>query len=95
MSDIFRYEFQPHLDSIEIESAILLSILATEDLHGETQTLLEVAHYLDAESLTCVVDASTEAGRDFNRLFAGLIRREFGEESFQVERLDSVSTSTL
>lgn len=92
MSDVYRYEFLNHIEPVEIEAAILLSILAAEDLHGQTQTLLGVAYYFDADDRTCVVDATSEAGRDFNRLFAGFVRREFGEASFRVDRIDPVTS---
>jgi hypothetical protein len=39
----------------------------------------------------CVFDAGTPVGRDFNRLFIGFIRREFGEDAFRVERVESKS----
>jgi hypothetical protein len=32
-------------------------------------------------------DAGTPVGRDFNRLFLGFLQREFGPESFRVERV--------
>ena len=36
---------------------------------------------------TSVIDASSEVGRDLNRLFAGFLRREFGPDTFRIERL--------
>ena len=86
---IYRYAFADGVPIEEIEASLVLAIMATESLHGESQTRLDVAHYLDPVRRGCVVDASTPAGRDFNRLFIGFVRREFGEDSFRVERVDS------
>ena len=84
--EIYRYHFEPTVDVTDIEASLLLAVLATESLHGESQVRLEAAHALDAESCTCAIDAGTPVGRDLNRLFVGFLRREFGEDSFHVER---------
>lgn len=63
-------------------------MLATESLHGATQVRLDAAHAVDADKQSCVVDASTPVGRDLNRLFAGFISREFGEDAFRVQRVE-------
>lgn len=89
MSDLYRYEFQNNIEPVEIEAALLLSMLETESLHGEVQTLLDLSHYFDAEARICVIDASSDVGNHFNKLFAGFLRREFGTESFKVERIDA------
>ena len=68
--------------------ALLLAVLATESLHGEAQTRLDAAHYLDLTKRACVIDAGTPVGRDLNRLFTGFLNREFGAEAFDVERVD-------
>ena len=85
---IFRYVFDASNAFSEIETSLLLALLATESLHGESQVRLEAAHALDAKSRTCVIDADGDVGRDLNRLFVGFVRREFGEDTFRVERVD-------
>ena len=65
--------------------------MATESLHGEGQTRLDVAHFLDPTTRACVIDTGSPVGRDFNRLFIGFVRREFGEDAFHVERVESES----
>jgi hypothetical protein len=92
--EIYRYSFDLSVDIAEVETSLLLALLATESLHGESQVRLEVSYAMDAESRTCVVDAASTVGRDMNRLFVGFIRREFGEETFRVGRVDRVSNST-
>lgn len=86
--ELYRYVFTGDVPLEEIEASLLLAILATESLHGEAQVRLDVSHFLDADRRACVIDAGTAAGRDFNRLFVGFLRREFGEDNFQVERVD-------
>ena len=87
--EIYRYVFTPDVPMEDIESSLLLAILATESLHGESQVRLDASHYLDPAARACVIDAGTAVGRDFSRLFTGFVRREFGEDAFQVERVDS------
>jgi len=84
---LYRYAFSPGVPIEEVEASLLLAILATSSLHGETQTRLDAAHYLDATGRACVIDAGTPVGRDLNRLFAGFLSREFGAEAFCVEHI--------
>lgn len=89
--ELYRYEFPPEVPVEEVEASLLLALLATESLHGEVQVRLDASHYLDADRRACVIDAGTPVGRDINRLFVGFLRREFGEDAFSVERVDSAA----
>jgi hypothetical protein len=84
---LYRYTFTPRAPIEEVEASLLLALLATESLHGESRVRLEAAHAWDSEGRSCVIDAGGEVGDDLNRLFVGFIRREFGEDAFQVERV--------
>ncbi|QDU28953.1 hypothetical protein ETAA8_40590 [Anatilimnocola aggregata] len=84
--NIYRYRFNESVPAEEIEAAILLAIWGCEALHGESQTRLDAAHFFDLESKTCIIDAGTDVGRDFCRLFVNFVRRECGDDSFEVER---------
>lgn len=89
LKDIYRYIFTADVPMEEIEASLLLAVVATESLHGESQVRLDAAHAIDADKRSCVVDASTAVGRDLNRLFLGFVRREFGEDAFAVERVNA------
>ena len=88
--EVYRYQFQMSVASEDVESSLLLALLATEFLHGETQVRMDAAHYYDAVQRTCVIDAATTVGMNLNKLFTGFLRREFGPDSFQVERMDKL-----
>ena len=66
---IYRYEFQSGAPMEEVEEALLLAIVATESLHGESEVRLDAAYFLDPAKRVCVIDASTVVGKDVNRLF--------------------------
>ncbi len=89
-TEIHRYSFDPAIVFEDVEASLLLAIFAAESLHGESQVRLDAAHAVDAEQRSCVIDASTQVGRDINRLFIGFVLREFGPDSFHVERVDHV-----
>ena len=84
---IFRYVFDPSVPMEEIEASLVLAIMATESLHGQSDVRLDAAHAFDAAKRTCVIDADTQVGWNLNRLFVGFLSREFGEDSFQVEHV--------
>lgn len=91
MSDpVYHYSFSKDIAVEDIEASLLLAVLGTESLHGESQVRLDAAHFFDLEKHACVIDAATPVGQDLNRLFLGFLRREFGEDAFTVERVDSL-----
>jgi hypothetical protein len=89
--EIYRYAIQPRVPLDEVETSLVLALLTTESLHGESQTRLDAAHYFDTDQRACVIDAHTDVGRDLNKIFTGLLVREFGPDSFRVERVDAES----
>ena len=82
----YCYEFAPTTDLTEIESSLLLSVWATEALHGECQVHLDAEYEFDRIRRRLVADASTPVGVDLNRILIGYFRREFSREDFQVNR---------
>lgn len=90
MSDVYRYTFNSDLPLEEVEASLLLSVWATESLHGESEVRMDASHYLDSAGRACVIDAGTDVGRDLNRLFVGFLRREFSDDQFTVQRLAAV-----
>jgi hypothetical protein len=89
-SHIYRYRFIDSLDLTEVRTTLTLALLATESLHGESRVRLESRYEFDNDDRICRIDASNEVGRDLNRLLLGFISREFGRDSFSVERLTSI-----
>ncbi len=86
-TDLYRYDFDEKVQSEDLEAALLLAIWSCEALHGEAQTRLDAAHFLDPAKRACVIDAGTPVGRDLNRLFVGFIGREIGADAFTVKRV--------
>jgi hypothetical protein len=89
-TEIHRYTFDSAIAFEDVEASLLLAIVAAESLHGESQVRLDASHAVDADQRSCVIDASTHVGRDINRLFTGFVLREFGPDSFRVQRVDHV-----
>jgi len=85
--DIYRYKFDRTVPIHDVEETLLLSVMATESLHGRSLIRLDAAFCLDKGKRSCVVDAATAVGRDIARIFTGFLSREFGEDAFKVERV--------
>jgi hypothetical protein len=83
---IYRYVFVPDVAFDEVKASLVLAIFGTESLHGESRTRLDAAHEVDEHARSLAIDASTTVGRTLNRLFVGFLQREFGPDSFRVER---------
>jgi hypothetical protein len=85
--NIYRFEFVESVSMVEVEETLMLAIIATESLHGESQARLDIEHEFSVEKRTCAINATTSVGADLNRLFVGFVTREFGAGAFQVERV--------
>jgi len=86
--EAYRYCFPSEVLLEEVEATLVLALFAAESIRGESQVRLDAAHHFDLERRVCVIDASTTVGRTLNRLFVGLLTREFGPHAFQVERIE-------
>jgi hypothetical protein len=73
----------------DVRESQLLAVMAAECLHGESRVRLDASYRFNRDRRVCVIDASSDVGRDINRLFAGLAIKEFGKDAFQVERVES------
>lgn len=85
-ADIHRYRFAASIAFEDIEASLVLAVFAAECLHGECQVRLDAAYAVDAAQRCCVIDGTTQVGRDINCLFTGFVLREFGPDSFRVQR---------
>ena len=85
--EVYRYLFGKNVPLDDVEESLLLAVLAVECLHGESRVRMDAGYYLDRKQRACVVDASTPVGQDVSKIFTGFCIREFGADSFKVERL--------
>lgn len=85
-TNVYRYTFSDTASMDDVEASLVLALMASESLHGESQARLDIAHCLDVERRVCVIDGSTVVGQHLNRLFVGFLSREFGPDSFTVSR---------
>lgn len=86
--EIYRYHFSQEVPLKDAEETLLLAVLAAECLHGRSRVRLDASYCMEAEKRICVIDAGSEVGRDIVRIFTGFAIREFGEESFNVRRVE-------
>lgn len=87
MKNGYKYVFNEDVPSNEIESTVLLAVMAAESLHGRSRVRLDAAYRFDRERRVCVIDAGSDVGRDIVGIFTGYILHEFGEDSFKVHRI--------
>ena len=96
--EVHRYEFEASVPTDEIESTLLLAVLAVEGLHGTSRVRLDAKYCFDTEKHACVIDGDTVVGQDISRIFTGFAIREFGEATFTVcraERMPKTETEDL
>jgi hypothetical protein len=92
--DVFRFRFVADVPLDEAEMSLQLATFAVEGLFGPARVRLDVGYHLDAPRNAILVDGTTEVGATVVRVFTGLLLREFGEDSFKVERVGCTSTQS-
>ena len=89
MDGVYRFHFKDKIDARDIEERLCWAVFNAESLFGKPRVRLDVSLYFDQDKKSCVIDKSTDVGRHIAQVFTSLVCREFGEESFTVERLPS------
>jgi hypothetical protein len=87
-TEVYRYRFARSISLQDVEETFFLAVLAAESLHGQSCVRMDASYCMDKAQRACVIDAGTDVGRDISRIFCGLAIREFGEDAFQVERIE-------
>jgi hypothetical protein len=85
---ICRYEFSRQIAMEDVESSLILTQMAAEGLYGPIDVMLDASYFVDREHHVCEVDASNPIGRDFNRIFASFLGREFAADTYQVALIE-------
>jgi len=88
--DKFRFQFESDIPLDEAEMSLHLAIFAVEGLFGQARVRLDAGYALDVEAHALMIDAANEVGSTIVRVFTGLLVREFGEDAFEVQRVESV-----
>jgi len=83
---LVRFIFDKTASMEEVEGTLHLARLAVESLHGEDRVRMDAKFAIDRAAHTCMIDAACEVGRALALIFAGYVRREFGEEAVRMER---------
>jgi len=82
-----RFDFNKSIPMSEVEATLRLALLAVQSLHGEDRLRLEAHVSMNHSRRMCFVDTTTEVGRTLALIFAGYIRREFGDAAYGMQTL--------
>ena len=86
MGDSILFVFEPHVALTDAEMSLHLGMFAVEGLAGRVQVCLDANYQVDPEKHAIAIDGGNRVGRLIAESFAGLLNREFGEDSFHIER---------
>jgi len=87
MSSVYRFRFDDRVPGRSIEDSLFWATFHAESVFGKPRVRLEASLLVDKAKRICIIDRSTEIGQHIAQVFTSLITREFGEESFSVERV--------
>lgn len=87
IGSLVRFSFNDSISMSEVEATLRLALLAVQSLHGEDRLRLEAHVSLDHGQRLCFVDTTAEVGRTLALIFAGYVRREFGEAAYDMQTM--------
>ena len=86
---IYHYQIKDGILMDAVKDSLLISIMAVESLFGRSRINLEARFRLEKVNRVCIIDVGTLIGETIARVFTGLLIREFGEQGFKVERMET------
>ena len=86
---IYHYQIKDGILMSAVKDSLLISIMAVESLFGRSRINLEARFRLEKMNRVCIIDVGTLIGETIARVFTGLLIREFGEQAFKVERMET------
>ena len=87
--NVFRFHFASDVSLEEAEMTLHLAMYAVEGLFGAARVRLDVSYYVDEPRRVLIVDGTNEVSAALVRVFANLLLREYGDEAFEVRRVDA------
>ena len=81
---IVQFVFHRSVPMDEVEGTLRLAHLATASLYGETCLRLDAKSTIDTGAHRCAIQADNYVGRALALIFAGFIRREFGDTAMKI-----------
>lgn len=85
----FQYRFQKAVNVTETEATLLVAMIAIEALHGNSAVRMYGRYRFDPKQRVCEIDASPPLGQDLNKVYVGMLQREFGPSAFTVQKVQS------
>lgn len=85
----YRIHFDDSVPLDDVEDTLQLAVIAAEALHGQPQVRLEAGYRMDLAARSCLIHATSDAGRDLLQIFIGYLTEEFGQQSFSVRRIEA------
>src|SRR5690349_20703967 len=80
----YRFVIDESVPLAEAEMSLQLAMIALEGLFGQARVRLEARYQVVEPHRALLVDVSTPVGASVARVFASLLIREFGDDSFSV-----------
>lgn len=84
---VYRFRFDDGPRMLEVEETYFLSTFAAEGLYGEARVRMDTGYSISKEKRAIVIDASTAVGRAVCSIFTALAIKEFGANSFSLDRI--------
>lgn len=88
---VCRFKFNKDISRKQIEEHIAFAVISAECTFGQAKVRLHAA-YLAADNKV-VIDVSSSVGEHIAEVFTGLLIKNYGEQSFEVERVRNESHS--
>ena len=83
---ILKFKLNTKITKEELEERIAFAIVSAECTFGKAKVRLNASYV--SENNKVAIDVASEVGEHIAELFTGLLIKDFGEDSFAVERVN-------
>jgi len=90
---VYRFTFEKKTPLIEAEMSLHLAMIAVEGLLGQATVRMDASYHVDEPRNVIIVDGTTPVGAAVVRVFTAFLIREFGNDAFNVRRVEPAITS--
>jgi len=88
---VCRFKLNQNLSREQIEEHIAFAVVSAECTFGQAKVRLNAAYLASDNKI--VIDVSSPVGEHIAEIFTGLLIKNYGEQSFTVERVRHESQS--
>lgn len=86
-TNIYRFEIDKGVLLEDVQESLQLAIVALQGIYGDARVRVDATWHVDESRRLITIDSSTDIGSILVCIFTEFLLREFGDDAFDVRRI--------